>query len=100
MTKYDELVKYSDPARVAKNAKDYFGDNTKIYLSNKVQKKYMVKNLDDKWVHFGEMGATDYTRHMDKARRDRYLKRAMAISGNWYLDKYSPNSLAINLLWM
>lgn len=100
MTKYDELVKYSDPARVAKNAKDYFGDNTKIYLSNKVQKKYMVKNLDDKWVHFGEMGYQDYTKHMDKARQERYLKRAMAIRGNWYLDKYSPNSISINLLWM
>ena len=100
MTKYDELVQYSNPARVAKNAREYFGDDTKIYLSNKVQKKYMVKNLDDKWVHFGEMGYNDYTRTLSKEKRDRYLKRAMAISGNWMSNPYSPNNLAIHLLWM
>lgn len=99
MTKYDELVKYSDPARVVRNARNYLGPNVPIFLSDKVQKKYMVLH-NGKYVHFGEMGYQDYTRHLDKARRDRYLKRAMAIKGNWYQDPYSPNSLAINLLWM
>jgi hypothetical protein len=37
---------------------------------------------------------------MDKSRRDRYLRRAMNISGNWYEDPYSANMLSINLLWM
>ena len=100
MTKYDELIRYSDPARVAKNAKKYFDKDTPIYISNRPTKKYMVKNPDGKFVHFGEMGYSDYSRHMDKSRRDRYLRRAMNISGNWYENPYSANMLAINLLWM
>jgi hypothetical protein len=98
--KYDELVKYSDPARVAKNAKEYFGDNTKIYISNKPTKKYMVEDPQGKWVHFGEMGYQDFTRHMDRSRQERYLKRALNIRGNWMDNMYSKNMLAINLLWM
>jgi hypothetical protein len=73
---------------------------TPIYISNKPTKKYMVKNPEGKYVHFGEMGFQDFTRHMDKSRQDRYLKRAMNISGNWYENPYSPNNLAIHLLWM
>lgn len=53
MTKYDDLLLYSDPARVAKNAKKYFDTDTPIYLSNKPTKKYMVKTPDGKFVHFG-----------------------------------------------
>lgn len=100
MTNYDELLLYSDPARVAKNAAKYFDTYTPVYISYKSTKKYMIKKPDGKFVHFGEMGYSDYTKHLDKARRDRYLKRAMNISGNWYEDPYSANMLAINLLWM
>jgi len=32
-------------------------------------------------------------------RREAYLNRANNIRGNWYQDKYSPNNLAIHLLW-
>lgn len=100
MTKYNELLLYSDPTRVAKNAKKYFDTDTPVYISNKPTKKYMIKKPDGKFVHFGEMGYSDYTKHLDKSRRDRYLSRAMNISGNWYEDPYSANNLAINLLWM
>ena len=31
--------------------------------------------------------------------RDRYLKRATKIKGNWKDDPYSPNNLAIRILW-
>jgi len=100
MTKYDELIKYSNPARVEANALNYFGKRVLIYISNKPEKKYMLKNPDGKWVHFGQMNFEDFTKHSDKQRQRKYLKRAMNIRGNWFQDAYSPNMLAINLLWM
>jgi hypothetical protein len=100
MTKYDELIKYSTPSRVYKNAKEYFGKDVKIYISNKPTKKYMLQDPTGKWVHFGQMGFQDFTKHMDKERQYRYLKRAMGIKGDWYKNPYSPNMLAVNLLWL
>lgn len=96
----EDLIKYSNPERVKKNAIEYLGKDVKIYISNRPTKKYMVQDLDGKWVHFGEMGFQDFTKHLDKERQYRYLKRAMGIKGDWYKNKYSPNMLAINLLWL
>lgn len=96
----EDLIKYSNPERVKKNAIEYLGKDVKIYISNRPTKKYMVQDLDGKWVHFGEMGFQDFTKHLDKERQYRYLKRAMKIRGDWYKNKYSPNMLAINLLWL
>ncbi len=39
------------------------------------------------------------TKHQDLKRLNIYLSRATKIKGNWKKDKYSPNNLAINLLW-
>lgn len=100
MTKYNELIKYSDPQRVSKNALDYFGKNIPVYVSTKPNKKYMIKKPDGKYVHFGEMGFQDFTRSLDKEKQNRYLKRAMGIKGNWYSNEYSPNNLSIHLTWM
>jgi hypothetical protein len=100
MTKYNELLNYSDPTKVYKNATDYFGKNVPIYISDKPTKKYMIKNPQDKWVHFGEMGYQDFTRHQDRERQRKYLKRAMGIKGNWYTDPYSANNLSIHLIWL
>ena len=41
---------------------------------NKKDKKFMVRN-DDKTVHFGAKGYSDYTIHKDKKRMFRYTKR-------------------------
>ena len=100
MTKYDELIQYSNPSRVYKNSLDYFGKAVPIYMSNKPNKKYMVRSPSGKYVHFGEMGYQDFTYHMDKERQLRYLKRAMKIPGRWYENYYSSNMLSINLTWM
>ena len=60
----------------------------------------MVKNPENnKWVHFGGFEYEDFTKHKDTQRRDRYLKRATNIKGNWKNNKYSANNLSINLLW-
>lgn len=47
-----------------------------IYLgkSTRKGKKYMVK-VDDKIVHFGAEGYSDYTKHKDSDRKKRYIQR-------------------------
>ena len=56
-------------------------------------------NDENKLVHFGDLRYQDATVHNDPVRISRYLKRATKIKGNWKKAKYSPNNLAINLLW-
>ena len=45
-----------------------------IYLSKSTRdaKKYMVK-VENKTIHFGQAGASDYTKHKDSDRKERYL---------------------------
>jgi len=95
-----ELQKYSDPKRVQKNARRYFQDDVTVYVSTNKNKKYMVKNpTNNKYVHFGEIGFEDFTKHKDKKRQSDYLSRATKIKGNWKSNRFSPNNLSINLLW-
>jgi hypothetical protein len=90
----------SNPAKVYANWLDYKGkDNAEIYLSTTKNKKFAVKTPDGRIVNFGQRGYDDYTKHQDEARRSNYLARAQGIKGDWKSDKYSPNNLAINLLW-
>lgn len=56
-------------------------------------------------VKFGSINNNDYIiykQHFpsiaDKKRKQ-YLARATKIKGDWAKDRYSPNSLAINILW-
>jgi len=90
---------YSNQTEVYRRAKKYLGKTVKINLSTKKNKKYMITTLDDKIVHFGQMGYEDFTKHKNKTRRKNYLTRARGIKGNWKQDKYSANNLAIHLLW-
>lgn len=59
----------------------------------------MIQDPNNKWIHFGQMGYEDYTKHRDENRRMNYLNRASKIKGHWKTNKYSPNNLAIHLLW-
>ena len=93
------IKKYSNPTQVYRLAKKYLGKTAKIGLSTKKEKKYMVTTPDGKIVHFGQMGYEDYTKHKNKTRRKNYLTRASKIKGNWKNNRYSPNNLAIHLLW-
>ena len=67
--------------------------------STRKNKKYMILNDSNKYIHFGDSRFEDYTKHQDEERRKRYLDRATKIKGNWKKDKYSPNLLSQNLLW-
>lgn len=97
----DKIYKYSNPTQAQKRAYEYLGKkNGKIYRSTRKEKKYMVKDAKTgRWVHFGQMGYEDYTKHKNKTRRRNYLTRANRIKGDWKRDKFSANNLAIHVLW-
>jgi hypothetical protein len=99
--KLEDLIKVSNPKKVIENAQTYFNNpNIKIYLSNHKYKKYSITDpIKGKLVHFGDIRYSDFTQTNDKNKQEAYLKRAMKIKGDWHDNKYSPNSLAINLLW-
>jgi hypothetical protein len=89
----------SDKQEVIKKAKNYLGSDAKIRRSSRKDKKFMIENPKGKMVHFGAKGYDDFTKHKDDTRRQNYLSRATKIKGDWKKDKYSPNNLAINILW-
>jgi hypothetical protein len=70
-----------------------------VYISNRKNKKYMISDNSGKLVHFGDSRYADFTVHKDTERRARYLARATKIAGDWKSKEFSPNNLAINLLW-
>jgi hypothetical protein len=69
--------------------------------STNPNKKYMAIFYDDtkkvKTTHFGAAGMSDYTKHRDKARKQRYLNRHQA-NENW-ADYKSAGSLSRYILW-
>ena len=66
LTKLDQLREYSDPEFVMGKAHE-MGLNP-VHESSRKDKKYMIFD-GNKMVHFGQFGATDYTRHLDPKRR-------------------------------
>lgn len=98
--KYIQLSKVSDFVRAQQNAWKYLGNDANLSVSRTKNKKYDIFNPSTgKYVPFGDIRYEDYTKHQDPVRRQAYLKRATKIKGDWILDRYSPNALAINILW-
>ena len=91
------MDKVSDIRKVNKLSRMIYNKN--VEPSTRKNKKYMIMNDDNKYVHFGDSRYQDATVHNDPVRISRYLKRATKIKGNWKKDKYSPNNLSISLLW-
>jgi DNA adenine methylase len=56
-------------------------------------------------VKFGRDGYSDYVQNLlnnspdAESKRKSYLSRATKIKGDWKSNKYSPNNLAIKILW-
>jgi hypothetical protein len=98
MDKYIDLLKYSNPQKVLKRLGKYL-PGSRLYVSTRKNKKYMIQNPEGTWIHFGQMGYEDFTKHHDDVRRINYIQRATNIHGDWRDDKYSPNNLALHLLW-
>lgn len=97
MTKRDELLKYSNPDKVLKLAKQIYGHNVNLAISTRKDKKYMIYDPDrERWIHFGYMGMEDYTKHNDDERREAFKNR----NNKWSkMGKYSPAYMAYHLLW-
>jgi hypothetical protein len=88
-----------------KQAKAYakkagYKDASSLKLADDGKHKLILRG-----VKFGSINNNDYIiykQHFpsiaDK-KRNQYLARACKIRGDWAKDKYSPNSLAINILW-
>jgi len=95
----DDIWDYSNPEKAQNKAFRWLGKKGILFRSTRKDKKYMVKNPDGKWIHFGQMGYEDFNKHRSLKKRNNYLLRAKNISGDWKKDKYSPNNLAINILW-
>ncbi len=97
----NQLIKYSNPEIAQKNANKYLGKQALLYTSTRKDKKYMIKDPDGKWVHFGGMNPPmeDFTKHKDEKRRNAYLSRATKIKGDWKDNPYSSNNLSIHILW-
>jgi hypothetical protein len=72
----------------------------KIVRSPKAEKKYMAvfeKDGRTKSVHFGATGYSDYTKHHDKERKQRYINRHRSRE-HW--DKPdTPGALSLYVLW-
>jgi hypothetical protein len=94
-----DINDYSDVEKAQENAKRYLGKDTILYRSTRKNKKFMVHNKVNQFVHFGQMGYEDFTYHQDKIRQKNYLTRATHLRGNWKSNKYSPNNLSIHILW-
>lgn len=100
MKKEIEILKYSDANDAQRKAYNYLGPNAILYYSPNKNKKFRIYDPNnDKWVDFGQMGYQDFTKHKNQLKRERYLKRATNIKGNWENNPYSPNNLSINILW-
>jgi hypothetical protein len=92
--KLKELRKYSNPTKVKNKIKKELGID--VLPSTRDKKKYMVKSPDDKWIHFGEMGYEDFTKHNDKERRENFLAR----NARWKnAPIYTPRYLSYHFLW-
>ena len=76
-----------------------------LSFSTDEKHKFQIPNVDGKIIRFGAVGLGDYLLYSlihdpkKEQHRDNYRKRATKIKGDWAKDPYSPNSLAIGVLW-
>jgi len=95
-----DINKYSNPKQAQAQAFKVLGKDAVLWLSSRKDKKYMVFDpVNNKMVHFGQMGYKDYTLTKDDKKRKAYLARSEKIKGNWKDNPYSPNNLSRMILW-
>jgi hypothetical protein len=68
-----------------------------ITQSDRKDKRYVAIFDNGKKVHFGLKGGQTYIDHLDKAKRDAYLKRHQK-NEDWE-DPYTPGALSKWILW-
>lgn len=91
------ILRYSNPRTVFALARKKLGKTVQIELSSRADKKYQVFDRKrNRWVHFGQWGYEDYTKHKDEERRRRFRMRNHAWAS---AERYSPAYLSYVLLW-
>ena len=93
--KLEEIEPYTDIEKVRKIAHKM--NLNMVYPSTRKDKKYMIRDpLSRKFIHFGQMGYQDYSRHMDIERKNKFKNR----NKKWAdAEIYSPAFLSYWLLW-
>ena len=66
--------------------------------SSRQGKKYQV-TVNDKVIHFGASGYSDYTKNRDEARKARYIKRHQANEDWTKSGVETPGFWAKHILW-
>ena len=69
----------------------------KLKKSSRKDKKYMAIFEDGKKVHFGAKGYSDFTKHKDPERKERYIARHR-INEDWE-DIKTPGTWSRWILW-
>jgi hypothetical protein len=92
-----DINRYSNPIMVQKLAHKLLGEETRIVISPRKDKKYRIYNPEtNKYVDFGQMGYEDATKHKNLDR----IKRFRLRNAKWKdAPKYSPAWLSYYLLW-
>ena len=90
-------------ARVTANKKGY--DSRALEFANDGIHKLMIYDDKGNVRKFGRVGYGDFILWSAKSptiaqtKRKGYIARATKIKGDWKRDKFSPNNLAISILW-
>ena len=80
-------------------------DPTQLFFSDNPKKKLMIFDEKGRKTHFGAVGYGDYIiwlnrdRSMAEKKRDAFQASHSKIKGNWASNRYSPNNLALRILW-
>lgn len=95
---------YLDAAKAAAKKTGY--DPRALEFSDDDEHKLMIYDDAGRVRRFGRVGYGDFIIHSKSGaqsvadqKRARFRKSHMAIKGDWKKDKFSPNWLAINILW-
>ena len=70
--------------------------NIIVRPSSKPDKKYTTVIDNKKPIDFGQKGASNYTKHKNKERKERYLQRR---KDDYYNNYLYPSFYSTNLLW-
>jgi len=79
-------------------------DDYYLEKSDKKTKKYMVSYINKdtgriNTIQFGQAGASDFTQHKNKVRRDKYEARHSGMGENWNNPKSGAGFWSYHLLW-
>lgn len=88
MSTYFQSVKHA--------LQQHYGKHVELYVSSRRDKKFMVISPDDKRIHFGQKGYSDWHLHHDPKRRALFRSR----NARWAsAPKWTPAHLSYYVLW-